>query len=120
MTPDLEGDPSRGDGGGHDDAAAEPWTPAERALLDAALEFYGAAESVIDYADREQPRVRHDAAGLEAVRRTMGALEACVRTAHANGVAQARIAEITRIEPDIVALILQRGGDGGAPSPPES
>lgn len=119
MTRDVE----RGASGGDDaaDADADAWTADERALLDAALEFYGAAEGAIDFSGPDPPRVRQDAAAFDAIRSTMSALERCVRSAHASGVGPERIAEVTRIEPEIVALILQRGdgnGDGDAPSPP--
>jgi hypothetical protein len=84
------------------------WTPAEQALMAAALEFYGAAERVIDLAGPERPRVRRDAAGFEAVRRAMGQLEERVAQAHADGVEPERIAELTRIEHETIALILGR------------
>src|SRR3954452_5039303 len=61
------------------------WTPTEQALLEAALDFYGAAEGVIDFAARERPALRQDAAGFEAVRRAMGALEERVVVAHEAG-----------------------------------
>jgi hypothetical protein len=88
------------------DRAAE----AERTLLDAALEFYGAAGAVIDYAGPDRPRVRHDAAGLGQVRDAMTALEAQVRRAHAAGLPRDRIARVARLEEEIVELILA-GGD---------
>jgi hypothetical protein len=84
------------------------WSPAERALLHAALEFYGAASAVIEYRGPERPHLRADAAGLRAVRDAMGALDRHVLVAHEAGVAPAQIARITRLEPEIVALILQR------------
>jgi hypothetical protein len=106
-------------GGNVDEEAGEAtWTPVERALLDAALEFYDAADGVIDFTGRDRPQLRQDAAGFEAVRRAMAALEACVVSAHAEGAALARIAEIARLEQDMVALILQR--QGAAPGPSES
>jgi hypothetical protein len=97
---------------------AETWTPEERALLDAALDFYGAAEGVIDYAAAERPQVRQDAAGFRAIRTAMAALEDRVREAHAAGLPPERIAEIARIDREMVDLILQRtaaapGPDGG-------
>jgi hypothetical protein len=92
------------------------WTPVERALLDAALEFYGAAEGVIDYSGTERPQLRQGAAGFEAIRRAMGVLDARVRDAHAAGTSPQRIAEIARIEPEMVELILGREGSA-APSP---
>lgn len=90
-------------------------TAAERALLDAALEFYGAAEGVIEFAGRERPQLRQDAAGFRAVRKTMGVLEERVLAAHAAGVPAERIAQVARIEREMVALILARRG--AAPSP---
>jgi hypothetical protein len=116
VTQDPDGEPVAEDDAG-DETATEGWTPVERTLLEAALDFYGAAEGVIDYAGRERPQVRQDPAGFEAVRRTMRALEARVRSAHAAGVAPERIAQVARIEQEIVELILQRG-EGTAPSPP--
>lgn len=106
--------PTAGDGAKHgvDDT---PWTPAEQALMDAALEFYGAAEGVIDLGGAERPQVRRDAAGFAAVRQAMGRLEACVAEAHADGLAPERIAQITRIEQETILLIL--GRRDGAPSP---
>jgi hypothetical protein len=112
VTGDLHDDRSAG-GGGTDEEGAGAWTPAERALLDAALDFYGAAEGVIDLAGEERPQVRRDAAGFEAVRRAMGVLEDRVRSAHAAGVAAERIAAIARIEREMVDLILQRDGAAG-------
>lgn len=109
MTGDLHRTGSAADGGAPDEPEAGDWTPQERALLDAALEFYGAAEGVIDFAGRERPQLRQDAAGFEAIRRAMAQLEDRVRAAHAAGVAIERIAEIARIEREMVELILQRG-----------
>ena len=110
-----------GDGAGHDgaedDVGEEAWTPAERALLDAALEFYGAAQDVIEYEGHERPRLRQDAAGFDAVRKGMARLEDRVLAAAAEGVTPPRIAEIARIEPEMVELILRR--QSAAPSPRE-
>jgi hypothetical protein len=88
--------------------AAESWTPAERALLDAALEFYGAADSVIDYGGEARPRLRYDVERLQGVRDAMAALEERVRAAHDEDVPAERIAAIARLEPEIVELIVQR------------
>jgi len=105
-------------GSGEDQGVGEEaWTPAEQALLDAALEFYGAAEGVIDYAGPERPQLRQDAAGFEAVRRTMALLEERVAAAHAAGTSPERIAQIARIEQETIAMILQR--QGAAPNPAE-
>ncbi len=97
---------------------AERLSPVEQALLDAALEFYGAAEGVIDLAGVERPQVRRDAAGFEAVRQAMSVLEDRVRRARAAGVAPERIAEVARIEQEMVELILQRDTTA-APAPGE-
>ncbi len=83
---------------------------AEQVLLDAALEFFGAAEAVIDYSGPERPRVRYDAGGLTQVRDAMAQLEGHIRQAHAAGIARQRIAAITRLDEEIVELILARGG----------
>jgi hypothetical protein len=93
-------------GGFLTDPEADGWSSAERALLEAALEFYSAAEAAIDYAGPERPHVRGDSATLQGVRRTMAELGGHVRHAHEAGVAADRIAAITRLEPEIVALIL--------------
>ena len=108
MTGDLHHTGSAADGGSASEAGKDPWAPVEHALLDAALEFYGAAEGVIDYAGRERPHLRQDAAGFTAIRKAMATLEERVRSAHAAGVPPERIAEIARIEPEMVELILQR------------
>ena len=89
-------------------SAEHGWAPDERALLDAALDFYGAAESVIDYAGAERPRLRYDVGGLQEVRDAMAALEQRVRLAHDVGVSSERIAGITRLEQEIIELILAR------------
>jgi hypothetical protein len=86
----------------------EDWSAIERALLDAALEFYGAAEAVIDYGGPSRPQLRRDAAGLKAVRDAMAGLEDHICAAHASGVAPERIAGITRLEQEIVVLIVAR------------
>lgn len=104
----MTGDGSTAGGGAEGGLQEEPWTPAEQALLDAALEFYGAAGGVIDYSDRERPQLRQDPAGLAAVREAMRTLEARVAAAHAAGASPERIAEIARIERETIELILQR------------
>jgi len=102
-------------GGNVDEEAGEAtWTPAERALLDSVLEFSGAADGVIDYAGRERPQLR-PGTGFDAVRQAMRALEARVLAAHAEGACSERIAEIARLEQEMVLLILRR--HGAAPSP---
>lgn len=86
----------------------EGWLPAERALLEAALDFFGAAEAVIDYGGPHRPQVRYDAGGLKAVRDAMSALEARICAAHDDGIETERIARITRLEHEIVVLIIAR------------
>lgn len=78
----------------------------EQALLDAALEFYGAAEAVIDYGGPDRPRLRYDVGGLQAVRDAMAGLERQIRAARNAGVTAEAIAGITRLEREIVELIL--------------
>jgi hypothetical protein len=107
------------EGSGSDgDADGGSLTPPEQALLEAALEFYGAAEGVIELGDRERPQLRHDVAGFEAIRRAMGALEQRVAAAHAAGVSPERIAQIARMEQETIDLILQR--QSAAPKPDRS
>jgi hypothetical protein len=103
--------------GAPEDTGAEAWSAVERALLDSALDFYGAAEGVIDLAGEERPRVRHDIARLEAVGEAMATLEQRVREAREHGVTTERIAEIARLEPEMVAAMLERER---TPAPPES
>ncbi len=91
------------------------WTPIEHGLLEAALDFYGAADGVIEHADGERPQLRRGAAGFDAVRQAMGVLEQRVMAARAAGASPERIARITRIEQETIDLILQR--QGAAPSP---
>jgi hypothetical protein len=118
VTRDEDRDETAAGNDATDEVGEQDWTPVEQALLDAALQFYGAAEGVIDYAGRERPQLRQDAAGFEAVRRAMAALERCVVDAHAAGATPERIAQVARIEPEMVTLILQRRG--AAPEPAES
>ena len=106
-----------GSAAGGDEDGEDAWTPAEQALLDAALEFYDAAEGVLDYAGRDRPQLRQDAAGFDAVRRAMALLEERVVAAHTAGASPERIAQVARIEQETIVLILQRGG--AAPSPTE-
>lgn len=84
------------------------WTSSEQALMDAALAFYGAAGAVIDLDGPERPLLRRDASGFEAVRQAMGLLEERVAEAHADGVPPERIAQIARIEPETIRLIIER------------
>jgi hypothetical protein len=104
-------------GDGADGEVNAGWTLAEQALLDAALEFYGAAGGVIDFAGGDRPQLRQDAAGFVAVRQAMRTLEEHVVAAQKAGASPERIAKIARIEPDTIALILERRA--AAPSPDE-
>jgi len=102
------GDRPTAEEGDETDVADARWTPAEQALMDAALAFYGAAGAVIDLDGPERPLVRRDAAGFEAVRRAMTVLEERVAQAHADGLAPERIAQIARIEQETILLIIER------------
>jgi hypothetical protein len=114
VTGDGSAPGSGGDGGEND---AHSWTPVERALLAAALEFYGAAGGVIEFTDDKHPQLRHSADGFKAIREAMAALERCVVAAHAAGTSAERIAQIARIERETIDLILQR--QAAAPSSDE-
>src|SRR5262249_9185418 len=96
----------RGDGtvSGTGSGGGDGWSEREHALLDAALEFYGAAEAVIDYGGVDRPRLRYDVGGLQAVRDAMASLEADIRAAHDAGASSEQIASITRLDPEIVEL----------------
>lgn len=135
MRPEDRDDPMLG-GGGSERAAVsassdaetcpvegdEPdWSPAERALLDCALDFFGAAEAVIDYAGPDRPHLRYDVDGLQEVRSAMALLEERVHVAHEAGVTPERIASITRLEQEIVELIIARHGgeEPHAAAPPD-
>lgn len=83
----------------------------ERGLFNSALDFYGAAESVIDYSGPEKPRLRYDVTGLQAVRAAMGELEQRISLAWRAGMSAEQIAEITRLEPEVVDMILLRQRD---------
>ncbi len=93
-----------------EDPVEGEWLPEERALLDAALDFFGAAEAVIEFGEEERPRVRRDVEQLQQVRGAMTALEVRVLAAHEAGVATDQITRISRLEPEIVALIIARAG----------
>ncbi|HXE44222.1 MAG TPA: hypothetical protein VN635_03395 [Conexibacter sp.] len=115
MTRNDDRDGSGGGDGARGEPSAESWTPAEQALLEAALDFYGAAEGVIDLAGPERPQVRQDAAAFNAVRDAMRALEECVTAAHAAGATPERIAQVARLEGEMVTLILARRGAASSP-----
>lgn len=103
--------------GGEVETDEAEWSAAERGLLDSALEFYGAAEGVIDYSGQERPRLRYDVERLQEVRDAMAALEARIRRASDEGVSPERITRITRLEREIVDLILGRHREAAAQDP---
>jgi hypothetical protein len=105
--------------GTDDNADAPEWTPAERALLDSALDFYGAAVGLIDLSGSDRPRLRYDIEGLRAVGDAMAELEGCLRKAHKEGVPPERIAEIARLEPEMVAEMLRHDPASAPPEPAE-
>jgi hypothetical protein len=111
----VTGDGSAGGGTADGENEQDVWTPTEQALLEAALDFYGAADGVIEHADGERPQLRRGAAGFDAIRQAMGVLERRVAAARAAGASPERIAHITRIEQETIDLILER--QGAAPSP---
>jgi len=115
----MTGDGSVSGDGADGGVGGGGWTPVERALLAAALEFYGAAGGVIEFTGDEHrhPQLRHNADGFKAIRDAMGALEQCVMAAHAAGASAERIAQIARIEQDTIDLILRR--KAAAPSSDE-
>jgi hypothetical protein len=78
----------------------------ERALLRSALDFYGAAEAVIDYHGPDRPRLRFDVERLQSVRAAMGALERRIEVAARAGFSIERIIGITRLEPEMVERIV--------------
>jgi hypothetical protein len=88
--------------------ARQEWSATELGLLDGALEFYGAADAVIDYGGPDRPRLRYDAIRLQAVGEAMSRLERRIRAAGAEGLTLERIARITRLEREIVERILRR------------
>lgn len=95
----------------------ETWTPLERSLLEAALDFYSAAGGVIEFGDEQHPHLRPGADGFKAIRAAMGTLQERVVAAHEAGASPQRIAQIARMEQETIDLILQRRG--AAPSPQE-
>lgn len=99
-----------------DDAEAAVASFVERALFRSALDFYGAAEAVIDYHGADRPKLRFDLDGLGGVRAAMGALERRIAVAARAGFSTERIIGITRLEPEIVEGIVarERARDDGA------
>lgn len=80
----------------------------ERGLFNSALDFYGAAGAVIDHRGQDRPRLRWDLDGLQDVRAAMGALERRIGVASRAGLSPERIAGITRLDPEVVELIVAR------------
>ena len=107
-----------GDGHDRDTGGAADWSPPERALLDATLNYYGAAEAVIDLSEAPSPKLHVHPAGVRAVRDAMSALEERICAAHDAGVAFERIVGITRLERELVAAIVARGDHGDRGSTP--
>lgn len=90
------------------DADATVTSAVERGLFKSALEFYGAAEAVIDYRGLDRPRLRFDLDRLQGVRAAMGALERRIEVACRAGLSTERIIGITRLEPEMVERIVER------------
>lgn len=86
----------------------------ERGLFRSALEFYGAAGAVIEVRGRERPRISWDLDGLHDVRCAMGALERRIGIACRAGLSTERIVSITRLEPEVVELIVARQREDAA------
>ena len=97
---DTEPEPREGE--------AQVVSAVERGLFKSALDFYGAAEAVIDYSDSDRPRLRWDAAGLEGVRDAMAALEHRIGIARRAGFSTERIVRITRLETEVVQQMIER------------
>lgn len=116
----MRGDGSGAGRGADGDRDEELWTPHERALLEAALDFYSAAGGVIEFTDDKTPHLhlRHNADGFKAIQQAMGTLQERVVAAHTSGASPERIAQIARMEQETIDLILQRRG--AAPSPEQS
>lgn len=93
--------------GGHR-AAANVASAVERGLFKSALDFYGAAGAVIHVRGPERPRLNWDLDGLQDVRVAMGALERRIGIACRAGLSTERIVSITRLEPEVVELIVAR------------
>lgn len=80
----------------------------ERGLFNSALEFYGAAGAAIDHRGPDRPTVRFDLDALQEVRSAMSALERRIEIAWRAGLSTERIVSITRLDPEVVALIVER------------
>ncbi|MDO8188037.1 hypothetical protein Q5424_11975 [Conexibacter sp. JD483] len=91
-----------------DDGESAVASMLERGLFRSALDFYGAAEAVIDYHGPDRPKLRFDLDGLGGVRAAMGALERRIAVASRAGFSTERIIRITRLEPEIVEGIIAR------------
>lgn len=80
----------------------------ERGLFNSALDFYGAAGAAIDHRGIDRPSVRFDIDALQEVRSAMGALERRIEIAWRAGLSTERIVSITRLDPEVVGLIIER------------
>lgn len=88
------------------DGDEPPASLVERGLFRSALEFYGAAGAAIEHRDR--PAVRFDLGTLSEVQAAMGALARRIEMAWRAGLSNERIVTITRLEPEMVELIVER------------
>ncbi|MDO8209210.1 hypothetical protein [Conexibacter sp. CPCC 206217] len=91
-----------------DVAGAPVASVVERGLFNSALDFYGAAGAVIDYRGTDHPQLRWSLEGLQGVREAMDALERRIGIALRAGFSTDRIVRVTRLEPDVVAQIVER------------
>ncbi|HEY4279870.1 MAG TPA: hypothetical protein VGM91_16715 [Conexibacter sp.] len=80
----------------------------ERGLFKSALDFYGAAGAVIGFDGSDRASLHWDLDRLQDVRAAMGALERRIVVALRAGLSAEQIATITRLEPDVIALIDER------------
>ena len=112
----MTGDGSAAGSGADGEVVDESLAPAEQALLDAALDFYGAAGGVLEFTGDKHPHphLRQNADGFKAIQQAMGTLQERVLAAHAAGTSPERIAQIARMEQETIDLILQR--QSAAPS----
>ncbi|MDW5594173.1 hypothetical protein VSS74_07495 [Conexibacter stalactiti] len=94
--------------GASGEADATITSAVERGLFKSALDFYGAAEAVIDYRGLDRPRLRFDLERLQSVRAAMGALERRIEIARRAGLSTEQIVGITRLDPEMVERIVAR------------
>lgn len=94
--------------GASGEADATVTSAVERGLFKSALDFYGAAEAVIDYRGLDRPRLRFDLERLQGVRAAMGALERRIEVACRAGLSTEQIVGITRLDPEMVERIVAR------------